>query len=266
MDAKDVCQPVEKPRAGTESGEACGRQGARSEDGSAGCYRRTLRARLPRVQEGIAAAAERSGRDASAVRVVTVTKGHPPCAVEVAVAAGLRDLGENRVEELEEKVPLMDDAAVRWHMIGHVQRRKAGRAARLAALVHSVDSLRLAERLSRFGEAAGRRISVLVQVNASGEAAKGGFPAAAALDGIGKVAELGGLRVLGLMTMAPFTGDEAVVRTVFAKTRAVMEAAAGISGVEGCELSMGMSNDYGLAVEEGSTMVRLGTTLLGPRP
>ena len=238
--------------------EGNGRQG--------GCYQRTLRERLPRVRERIAVAAERSGRSPSSVRIVTVTKGHPLGAVGAAVEAGLRDLGENRVEELEEKVPLLGDIAVKWHMIGHVQRRKAGRAARLAALVHSVDSLRLAERLSRFGEAAGRRIPVLVQVNASGEATKGGLPAAAALDGIGRVAELGGLRVLGLMTMAPFTDDEAVLRSVFATTRAVMEAAAGISGVEGGELSMGMSSDYGPAVEEGSTMVRLGTTLLGARP
>ena len=236
-------------------------------DGRRGrCYQRTLRERLPRVRERIAAAVEKSCRDPSAVRIVTVTKGHPPGAVEAAIEAGLRDLGENRVEELEEKVPLMAERDVRWHMIGHVQRRKAGRAARLAALVHSVDSLRLAEKLSRFGEADARRIPVLVQVNASGEATKGGFPAASALEGIGAVAELRGLRVLGLMTMAPFTGDEAVLRRVFAKTRAVMEAAAGISGVEGRELSMGMSNDYGPAVEEGSTMLRLGTTLLGARP
>ena len=233
---------------------------------SMSCYGRTLRKRLPRVRERIAAAAERSGRSPSAIRIVTVTKGHPPGAAGAAVEAGLLDLGENRVEEMEDKVPLVPERDVRWHMIGHVQRRKAGRAACLAALVHSVDSLRLAERLSRCGEAAGRRAPVLVQVNASGEATKGGFPAPAALDGIGKVAELGGLRVLGLMTMAPFTGDEAVLRSVFAKTRSVMEAAAGIPGVEGCELSMGMSNDYGLAVEEGSTMVRLGTTLLGARP
>ena len=229
-------------------------------------YRQTLRERLPRVRARIAAAAERGGRDPSSVRIVAVTKGHHRCAVEAAVEAGLRDVGENRVEELEEKAPLLGDVAARWHMIGHVQSRKADRAARLAALVHSVDSLRLAARLSRFGEAAGRRIPALVQINASGEATKGGFPAAAALDGIGGVAALPGLRVLGLMTMAPFTDDEAVLRRVFAKTRAVMEAAAGISGVEGRELSMGMSNDYGLAVEEGSTIVRLGTTLLGARP
>lgn len=229
-------------------------------------YYRGIRARLPGVLDRIAAAAERSGRDPSGVRIVAVTKGHAACAVEAVAKAGLRDIGENRVEELQRKRALLNDLAVDWHMIGHVQRRKAGPAARLAGLVHSIDSLRLAEKLSRLGEAEGRRVPVLVQLNVSGEATKGGFPEAEALDGVGKVAALGGLRVLGLMTMAPFVADEAVLRSTFRKTREVMEAAAGTPGVEGCELSMGMSNDYEIAVEEGSTMVRLGTTLLGERP
>ncbi|MDE2805121.1 MAG: YggS family pyridoxal phosphate-dependent enzyme [Gemmatimonadota bacterium] len=229
-------------------------------------YCRGIRERLPRVLDRIAAAAERSGRDPSGVRIVAVTKGHAACAVEAAVEAGLRDIGENRVDELQRKRAALDDLAVNWHMIGHVQRRKAGPAARLAGLVHSVDSLRLAEKLSRLGKAEGRRIPVLVQLNVSGEATKGGFPEAEALDGVATVAALGGLRVLGLMTMAPFVADEAVLRSTFRKTREVMEAAAGTAGVEGCELSMGMSNDYEIAVEEGSTMVRLGTTLLGERP
>jgi len=229
-------------------------------------YAHTLRDRLPRVRDAIAASAERSGRDASSVRIVAVTKGHHLGAVQAAVGAGLRDLGENRVEELAKKLPLVDASGIRWHMIGHVQRRKAALAARLSSLIHSVDSPRLAEKLSRFGEAEGRRVRVLVQVNASGEVTKGGFAAVGAVEAVGRMAELPGLRVMGLMTMAPFTGDEAVLRSTFAKVRAVMGAAAVLPGVEGCELSMGMSNDYGVAVEEGSTMVRLGTTLLGPRP
>lgn len=229
-------------------------------------YARSLHERLPRVREVIADAAERSGRNPSSVRIVTVTKAHPVSAVRAALEAGLCDIGENRVEELGEKLPLVRDAGVTWHMIGHVQRRKAGRAARLATLIHSVDSIRLAEKLSRFGDTEGRRVPVLVQINASGEATKGGFAAAAAVDAVGRIADLPGLRVRGLMTMAPFTGDEAVLRSTFRKVREVMEAAAVLPGVEGCELSMGMSNDYGLAIEEGSTMVRLGTTLLGPRP
>ncbi|MDE2654764.1 MAG: YggS family pyridoxal phosphate-dependent enzyme [Gemmatimonadota bacterium] len=229
-------------------------------------YRRALRERLPRAQERIAAAAARSGRDAGAVRIVAVTKGHPHGVVEAALAEGLRDLGENRVEELAEKSPRFEGRGVRWHVIGHVQRRKAGGAARMAALVHSVDSVRLAAKLSRLGEAAGRRIPALVQVNTSGEAAKGGFPEGQALDGIATVAALGGLRVLGLMTMAPFTTDGRMLHDTFRRTRLLLEAAAGIDGLAGRELSMGMSNDFEIAIEEGSTMVRLGTTLFGERP
>ena len=229
-------------------------------------YCRVIRERLPGVLHRIAAAAGRAGRGRDSVRIVAVTKGHPQDAIAAAVAAGLPDIGENRVEELARKHPAFPGGDVRWHMIGHVQSRKAGRTARLAALVHSVDSVRLAEKLSRIGEADGRRVPVLVQVNASGEAAKGGFPGAESLDGIGTVAALAGLRVLGLMTMAPFTADEATLRSTFRRTRALMEAAGAIPGVEGRELSMGMSNDYAIAIEEGSTMVRLGTALFGERP
>lgn len=229
-------------------------------------YQRVLGGRLPHVLERVARAAERSGRPASAVRVVAVTKGHPPVAVEAVLRAGMRDLGENRVEELEAKAPLFRGRDLRWHMIGRVQSRKAARAVQLGALVHSVDSLKLARRLSRAAEASGAETSVLVQVNASGEETKAGFAPAAALDAAAEAAALPGLRVRGMMTMAPLTGDEAVLRATFARTREVAERAADALGVASLHLSMGMSNDYEAAVEEGSTMVRLGTALLGERP
>ena len=237
-------------------------------------FRRRIEEALPRVLDRIAAAAERSAREPGAVRIVAVTKGHPQEAVEAVLDAGLADVGENRVEELEEKAPAFRGRRARWHMIGHVQGRKAARAARLAELLHSVDSLRLAGRLSRAAEGAGTRLPVLVQVNASGEAAKGGFPVTGrpeaawqeALEGIAEVAALPGLRPVGLMTMAPFTSDDSVVRAAFRRTRKVLEAAAEIEGFDARELSMGMSNDYETAVEEGSTIVRLGTILLGERP
>lgn len=231
-----------------------------------------LAERLPRVRERIDAAARRSGRAPGSVRIVAVAKGHPAEAVQAVLNAGIADVGENRVEELEAKEPAFRGGGVRWHMIGHVQSRKAGRAARLANIVHSVDSVRLAEKLSRAAKASGRRLPVLLQVNASGEAAKGGFPAVAepeaAVDALAPVAALPGLRVQGLMTMAPFTRDEAVLRTTFRRARTLLAAAAdrGVPGFEAQELSMGMSNDYELAVEEGSTIVRLGTALLGERP
>lgn len=222
--------------------------------------------RLSRVAERIGRAAERSGRPAGAVRIVAVTKGHPPVAVSAALEAGLRDVGENRIEELEKKAPLFRGRDLRWHMIGHVQSRKAARAVEAGALIHSVDSLKLARRLSRASGEAGRRTRALVQVNASGEATKGGFAADAALDGVAAVAALPGLEVEGLMTMAPLTRDESVLRRVFARTREAAAEAAKALGVASLHLSMGMSSDYGIAVEEGSTIVRLGTALFGPRP
>lgn len=228
---------------------------------------RLIGERLAAVRERIAAAAGRAGREPGSVRIVAVTKGHPLEAVEAVLAAGVPDIGENRVEELERKLAAMRDlGGARWHMIGHVQSRKASRAARLAELVHSVDSLRLAAKLSRTGEALGRRVPVLVQINASGEAAKSGFPRAEVQKGIEEVASLPGLRALGLMTMAPLTSDERVLRATFRRTREVLEAASEAGCLEGRELSMGMSNDFEVAVEEGSTMVRLGTTLVGKRP
>ncbi len=226
-----------------------------------------VRENLQRVRERIEAAATRSGRDPASVRIVAVTKGHPVSAVRAAVAAGVLDLGENRVEEMVWKVSECGDLAdVRWHMIGHIQSRKASRAANLSDLVHSVDSMRLATKLGRIGDATGQPIPVLIQINASGEATKGGFAARRALDDIKAVAACSGLRVKGLMTMAPFTDDEAVLRSTFRRVRGIMADATAIPGVVGCELSMGMSNDFEIAVSEGATLLRLGTVLLGPRP
>lgn len=228
-------------------------------------YSRIVGERLPEVRETLMLAAERSGRSAGSVGLVAVTKGHPPDAIEAVLAAGIHDIGENRVEELEQKFPLFAGREVRWHMIGHIQRRKAARAVELSHLIHSVDSLRLAERLDRVAEEQGKRAEVLIQVNASGEATKGGFPADEALDGIGHVAELDWLQPVGLMTMAPFTDDDTVIRNTFRTLRRVHEEASALPGYTARELSMGMSNDYALAVEEGSTLVRLGTALLGER-
>ena len=228
-------------------------------------YARIVGERLPGVRETLMLAAERSGRSAESVGLVAVTKGHPPDAIEAVLAAGIHDIGENRVEELEQKFPLFSGREVRWHMIGHIQRRKAARVVEISDLIHSVDSVRLAGRLNRVAEERGEPVDVLIQVNASGEATKGGFPADAALDGIGEVAELPWLHPVGLMTMAPYTDDENVIRSTFRTLRRVHEEASGLTGYTARELSMGMSNDYALAVEEGSTLVRLGTALLGER-
>lgn len=227
-------------------------------------YGARLRENLPQVRDRIAAARERSGRDTD-VRLVAVTKGHPLAAVEAAVEAGLRDCGENRVGELERKHAEFA-GPVRWHLIGHLQRNKVRRAIGLFELMHSLDSSRLAEELAKEAERAGRRVEVLVQINASGEAAKGGLDVESALPAIVKMVELPTLHVRGLMTMAPFTDDEAVLRRTFRRTRALFDACAQqVAGFDARYLSMGMSNDFEIAVEEGSSMVRLGTVLFGER-
>jgi len=222
-------------------------------------------ARLAAIREQIEAACARAGRDPAEVTIVAVTKTHPSAAVEAVRAAGLPDVGENRVQELEEKVAALGRHAVRWHLIGHVQRNKARRAVELADLIHSVDSERLARRLSDEAIAQGKRIEVLAQVNVSGEETKGGLEGPRMLEQLAELCKLPGLRVMGLMTMAPLAADEGTIREVFATTRRLAEDARSIAGFEARHLSMGMSGDFEIAVEEGSTLVRIGSALLGER-
>jgi pyridoxal phosphate enzyme (YggS family) len=230
-------------------------------------YRRLLQETLPRVRETIDRAAARSGRRPEDVRIVAVTKGHPLPAVQAALGAGLRELGENRLDELEEKASAVDAGDVRWHMIGHLQRRTAPRVRGLASLVHSLDSLRLAERLERSATPGEKVLPVLVQVNVTGEESKSGFSTDEVVDALGELLQFESLRIQGMMTMAPFTPDEGILRGAFRGLRELHEAVGGqVPEYRGKELSMGMSNDFGLAVEEGSTIVRIGSGLFGERP
>ena len=231
-----------------------------------GAYAERLADALPRVRARIAEAARAVGRDPAGVRLVAVTKSHPLDAVRAALALGLTDLGENRVAELSHKVGAIGRDGVAWHMIGHVQSRKARDAAALADWVHSVDSLKLAERLGGAAAAAGRTLAVLVQVNTSGEASKEGLGPAQAAEVVIAIAELPGLRVEGLMTMAPLTDDERVQGGTFARLRELSDRLRSASARVGPELSMGMTNDLAVAIREGSTMVRIGTALFGERP
>ena len=221
---------------------------------------------LPRVRERIQAARDRAGRTDD-VRLIAVTKGHPPGAAAAAVRAGLTDLGENRVQELEEKVAAVGRESATWHLIGHLQRNKARTALELFDRIHSIDSPRLARTLSKEAVKAGRTVRGLLQVNVSGEETKGGFEEDEAADALGAMGELPSLVVDGLMTMAPWTDDERVLRRTFSAARRLLErcAAEVPSALHGRELSMGMSNDFAIAVEEGATMVRLGTVLFGER-
>lgn len=230
-------------------------------------YGERLKENLPAVEERIAAALECSGR-VGGVRVVAVTKGHPAEAVRAAFAAGLLDVGENRVQELDAKRAELDgeDVRVTWHLIGHLQRNKARRAVQLFDHIHSIDSVRLGRELSSEAQRAGIEVRGLVQVNVSGEASKGGFDADRAIGEIAQVAALPSLHCDGLMTMAPLTEDESVVRATFAGARRLLERCTreGLA-LSGAELSMGMSGDYEVAIEEGSTILRLGTVLFGER-
>lgn len=223
-----------------------------------------LRARVDAVRERIEAARHRAGRT-DAVTLVAVTKTHPVDVVRMAIDAGVEDVGENRVQEMDEKVAQIGREAVRWHLIGHLQRNKAARAVAIADLVHSLDSLRLAEALSAEAVKAGVTVRALVQVNTAGEESKFGLSEAEAVDAVGRMAALPGLRLEGMMTMAPFTDDEAVIRRAFAGARRLCEEAARQVPGFGRGLSMGMSNDFEAAVEEGSTLVRVGSTLFGER-
>lgn len=224
-----------------------------------------LRRRAAEVRERIERASRRAGRDGP-VTLVAVTKTHPPGVLRAAIAAGLTDLGENRVQELDDKVGELGRGAARWHLIGHLQRNKAARAVALCDLLHSVDSDRLADAVSAAAVKAGVVVPVLVQVNVTGEESKGGFGADRAVEAVARISELPGVRVQGLMTMAPFTGDEPVIRRAFAGTRRLLEEAARQAPrLAGRELSMGMSNDFEIAVEEGATLVRVGSILFGER-
>jgi pyridoxal phosphate enzyme (YggS family) len=228
-----------------------------------------------RVREEVARAAERAGRDPAGITVVAVTKGHPFEVVEAALRAGFRNLGENRVEALVERaargrelegVEYPDGASPRWHMIGRLQRRQAPELHGMAHLVQSVDSLRLAERLDRTLPEGAPPLDILVQVNTSGEESKTGLAPEELPEAMGQILELPGVRVRGLMTMAPFDGSEGRIRGTFRGLRSLHEALLREEGgYAGDILSMGMSNDYAWAVEEGSTMIRLGTVLFGER-
>ncbi|HEU4566318.1 MAG TPA: YggS family pyridoxal phosphate-dependent enzyme [Gemmatimonadaceae bacterium] len=220
-----------------------------------------LPARLAEVRGRIADAAARGGHG-QRVTIVAVTKTHGPEAVEAAWSAGVGAVGENRVQEALAKMERVSVPA-RWHLIGHLQRNKAKAAARFA-LVHSLDSARLADALHEVGMREERALEVLVQVNVSAEESKGGY----SLDELPAEAErltaLHGIRVAGVMTMAPLDADEWVLRRVFSGAREAREMLTS-AGHPAYELSMGMSGDYEIAVEEGATMVRLGTVLFGAR-
>lgn len=219
-----------------------------------------LRDRVAEIRDRISRSAARGA--GQAVRIVAVTKTHGPDAPLAAWEVGIPDCGENRVQEALPKMAQVSVPVV-WHLIGHLQRNKV-RALDDFALLHSLDSRRLADAVCEHGIARGRAVDALVQVNASGEASKGGFSLEELRVEADRLTGLAGIRVLGVMTMAPLGASELELRETFAGARHAREVLAA-AGHPATELSMGMSNDYEIAVEEGATMVRLGSILFGAR-
>jgi len=221
---------------------------------------------LARVLEQIADVQAREGLKED-VKIVAVTKGHSSAAVSAAHAVGIQDVGENRVQEALGKQDVTASLPMRWHLIGHLQKNKAKFVPGRFHAVHSLDSVRLAHalQLAMENRAAGTTVDVLVQVNVAKESQKSGCEPEELGEIAGRILESPALRLRGLMTMAPFTEDERILRRTFSGTREALDRCATELGFAGRTLSMGMSNDFEIAVEEGSTELRLGTVLLGER-
>lgn len=216
---------------------------------------------LLRVRERMTAAAERAGRDPLDVTLVAVTKTVDTPAIQEAIGAGVADIGENYVQDSLRKHGVIGDR-VRWHMIGHLQRNKAGQAVRVFDLIQSADSLALVQEIGRRASAIGKVQDVLVEVNISGEESKTGVAPDAALDLVGNSVGVPGVKVLGMMGIAPFADDEAAIRRSFALLRGLWER---MPAENRRWLSMGMTSDFEAAIEEGSNMIRVGTAIFGPR-
>jgi PLP dependent protein len=217
------------------------------------------------VRDRIAAAAERALRDAADVKLVAVTKTVPVDRIIEAIRAGVACVGENRIQEAERKFPSLP--SVEKHLVGHLQTNKAKKALSLFDTIESLDSLRLARELSTLCQAAGTTVDVLVEVNTSGEETKWGLEPDEAVETVGGMAELPGIRILGLMTVGAFLPDPEDVRPCFRRLRTLRDEIeeAVIPGVSMEHLSMGMTNDFETAIEEGSTIVRLGRAIFGER-
>jgi pyridoxal phosphate enzyme (YggS family) len=217
-----------------------------------------IAANLRDVKGRIARACERSHRSPDEITLVVVTKEVGVSAIRAAFDCGIRDFGENRVQEAEDKIAQLSDLRpdVTWHMVGHLQSNKARTAVELFDIIHSIDSVRLAEILGRRVE---KTFPVLLQVNVSGEATKSGFAVNEVGMAVGEIRQLPNLKVMGLMTIAPFVADPEEDRPVFRKLRELRDSL----GLE--HLSMGMTDDFEVAVEEGATMLRIGRAIFGER-
>ncbi len=223
------------------------------------------------IRQRIAAACARAGRDVAEITLVAVSKTVEAARIRAAIAEGVRVLGENRVQEAQTKLDelraLSIEPQVQWHLIGHLQSNKARRAVELFDAVHSVDSLKLAEKLAQAAAELGKRLPVFIEVNLGGEDSKAGVTAETVLPLCEAVNKLAALELKGLMAVPPFLDDAEAVRPYFRRLRELRDMAvnAGVVDASFRELSMGMSNDFEVALEEGATFVRVGTALFGAR-
>ncbi|MBO8125927.1 MAG: YggS family pyridoxal phosphate-dependent enzyme [Firmicutes bacterium] len=222
--------------------------------------------RVARVQERIVAACARAGRRPEEVLLVAVSKNMPASDIQAAYRCGLRNFGENRVQEAVSKVPELPKD-IRWHFLGQLQRNKARKALEFAELIHSLDRMSLAETLNRLGKERNQVVSVLVEVNTGGEESKAGISPAELEPFLYRLQDLEWIAVKGLMTIAPYVDDPEAARPFFAELKRLAQQAEGykLPRVSMEVLSMGMTNDYEAAILEGSTLVRIGRGIFGPR-
>jgi hypothetical protein len=223
-----------------------------------------IKENLSEILESIAAAARKAGRDPESVKLIAVSKTFPPEAVQSAYDAGQRRFGENRVQELALKTAALPDD-IEWHMIGHLQSNKARLAVENAAYIHAVDSAKLLRKIDRIAGELGRSPKILLEINISGEESKFGADAEFARELLKNALECENISVVGLMTMAPFGASEAELRLVFSSLRKLRDGLQSEFALSLPELSMGMSGDFETAIEEGATMVRIGTSIFGKR-
>ncbi|MBO8151164.1 MAG: YggS family pyridoxal phosphate-dependent enzyme [Candidatus Marinimicrobia bacterium] len=226
-----------------------------------------IRENLARVKERIQKALVRAGRENEEVKIVAVSKTKPPELIRYAIESGIKDIGENRVQEAIPKIEAVGKDKVVWHLVGHLQTNKAKKAVCYFDMIQSVDSVKIARKISSYSEEEGKQIPVLVEVNISGESTKFGIAPEKVKDFVGEISCLRGIKVKGLMTIGPLTYDKGAVRRAFRKMFGIFDDLQRdrIEGVEMEILSMGMTDDFEVAVEEGTTMVRIGRAIFGER-
>ncbi len=223
-----------------------------------------LAANLETIRQRTRAACERTGRNPASVTLLAVSKTHPPETVQAAADCGLTFFGENKVQEAKAKIPLCP-GRLRWHFIGHLQSNKCRDAVELFEMIQSVDSLSLAQEINKRAEQAARRMPVLLEVNVAGEASKFGYQPERLLAELKEIIVLPRLEVRGLMTVPPWSPEAEKSRPHFRRLRDLKQRAEQVLGAPLPHLSMGMSGDFEIAIEEGATIVRVGTALFGPR-